>query len=222
MTTLDSHALEYIRIMNSNEELHEDLLPYVEEGEFGQMLRHPLIYEVPWIFSKGMANRRYEEKLKMVKKAIDSKNWTQYVWLHERPYRIDAFAEIKHLLDDKEYWQLLGSIWIDTENGWANLTKWKKLFSSKKPFRNYLMDEDEQIVLQGLEDTVMVYRGCDQGVNEKGLSWTLDKSKAEFFAKRFSKEGKKGIVLERQIPKSSIVAVFTGRGESEVIWEETK
>jgi hypothetical protein len=56
-------------------------------------------------------------------------------------------------------------------------------------------------------------------LNENGLSWTLDKSKAEFFANRF---GKKGIILERKIPKSEIVALLTVRGETEVIWEEKK
>jgi hypothetical protein len=58
-----------------------------------------------------------------------------------------------------------------------------------------------------------------KGLNEDGLSWTLDKAKAEFFANRFSKGG---IILEREIPKSDIIAVLTGRGESEVICEVKK
>jgi hypothetical protein len=214
MTTLDSHALEYIKLMNSNEELHEDLLPYVEEGEFGQMLRHPLVYEVPWIFSKGMANRRYEEKIKMVEKAIDSKNWKQYVWLHERPYRLEAFAQIENLLNDVEYWNLLGSIWTDTENGWANLKQWKKFFKSKRTSRNYLMDSEELKILDNLPKSVTIYRGCQKDVNENGISWTLDKDRAEWFATRFKQEG---LVLEKTILKRDIIAVFTGRSESEVV-----
>ena len=207
-------AQEWAKLMASSEELHPDLLPYVEESEFGKMLRHPLHYEVPWIFSNAMANRRYEEKLKMVQKAIDSQNWKQYVWLHERPYRVDAFKEIQELLEDSEYWHLLGQIWTDTENGWANLEDWKKLFSSRRPKRSYLMDWDEQMALDSLADRVTIYRGCQKGLNENGISWTLKRDKAEWFATRFGKDGK---VLEMRINKSRILAVFTGRNEFEVV-----
>ena len=82
-----------------------------------------------------------------------------------------------------------------------------------------MMDEEDDNILRSLPELVTIYRGCQKGINENGLSWSLDKSKAEFFANRF---GKKGIILERTVSKNDIVAVLTGRGESEVIWEETK
>jgi len=214
MSTEQEQLMEYAKLMTTHEELHEDLKPYVEQGEFGPMLRHPLHYEVPWIFSNAMANRRYEEKLKMVQKAIDSQNWKQYVWLHERPYRVDAFKEIQELLEDSEYWHLLGQIWTDTENGWANLEDWKKLFSSKRSKRSYLMDWDEQMAYESLSDTVTVYRGCQPGLNENGISWTLNYDKAQWFATRL---GKDGVVLEKQVTKRDIVAVFTGRNEFEAV-----
>lgn len=206
--------LEYAKLMTSDEELHEDLLPYVEEGEFGRMLRHPLIYEVPCIFAPAMTNRRYEEKLKMVKKAIEEENWERYVWLHERPYRLSAFAEVVEHLDDNRYWKLLGSLWVDTENGWAHLNQWRRFFSSNREGRENLMDEDEQLALDSLADTVTVYRGCERGLNEDGISWTLKREKAEWFATRFKKDG---VVLEKQVQKEDIIAVFTGRNEFEVI-----
>ena len=195
------------------QELHDDLKPYVEESSFGLMLRHPLVYQVPLGIS-GYANLYYEQKLKDVGKAIESGNFESYVWLHERPYRLEAFGKIAVSLDDKQYWTLLGKIWVDTENGWANLAQWKKFFSSKRGDRNYLMDWDEQMALDSLADIVTVYRGCQRGLNEDGISWTLKKDKAEWFATRFGKEGK---VLEMRINKSKIVAVFTGRNEFEVV-----
>jgi hypothetical protein len=82
-----------------------------------------------------------------------------------------------------------------------------------------MMDEEDDNILRSLPELVTIYRGCQEFLNEDGLSWTLNKSKAEFFANRF---GKKGIILERTISKNDIVAVLTGRGESEVIWEEKK
>jgi hypothetical protein len=195
------------------QELHDDLKPYVEESSFGQMLRHPLVYQVP-LGITGYANLYYEQKLKDVKEALDGKKYQTYVWLHERPYRIEAFSEIEHLLDDKEYWKLLGEIWVDTENAWANLKLWKKFFNSKRAFREYLMDEEEQSLYKSLGDIETVYRGCQKGINEDGISWTLKKDKAQWFATRFGKEGK---VLEMRINKEKIVAVFTGRNEYEVV-----
>ena len=81
------------------------------------------------------------------------------------------------------------------------------------------MDESEIQLLNSLPELVTIYRGCVKGLNEDGLSWTLDKAKAKFFANRFSKDG---IILEREIPKSDIIAVLLGRGESEVICEVKK
>ena len=107
-------------------------------------------------------------------------------------------------------------------NGSANAfyeQKIKELLSANRPSRHYLMDESEVQLLNSLPEFVKIYRGCQKGLNENGLSWTLNKEKAKFFANRFSKEG---IILEREIPKLDIIAVLTGRGESEVIWEETK
>ena len=211
-------VLEYAKVMASTEELHPDLQPYLEEGAIGLQLRHPLVYLVP-LWSNGHANALYEHKVKGVKDALANNKYSSYIFLHERPYRLDAFTLIQSKLSDTQYWSLLSEIWTDTENQWQGLNKWKQLLSSNRPSRHYLMNEEEFNLLQSLPDEVTIYRGCQAGINENGLSWTLNKKKAEFFAKRFSKEG---IILERKIPKSNIIAFLNGRGESEVIWEETK
>jgi hypothetical protein len=206
-------------IAEHSEPLNPALVPYLETSDAGwAMLRHPLVYQVPF-FSNGSANAYYEQKRKASEQALEKKNYKQFVWLFERPYRVEAFIKIADKLSDTDYWRLLSDIWIDTENQYAYLKEWKKLLSSKRPNRHYMMEEEEDNILRSLADEVTVYRGCQKGLNEDGLSWSLDKSKAKFFANRF---GKKGIILERKIPKSDIVAVLLGRGESEVIWEEKK
>ena len=196
------------------EPLHSDLLPYLEEGVLGKQLRHPLVYQVP-LWANGHANAYYLQKQEAVKKALAEKNYNSYVYLHERPYRLEAFVKIANKLTDTKYWTLLGSIWTDTENQWQNHEVWKTLLSSERSNRQYLSGEAGDNLLRSLPEEVTIYRGCQPGLNENGLSWTLDKSKAEFFANRF---GKKGIILERKIPKSEIVALLTVRGETEVIW----
>jgi hypothetical protein len=206
-------------IAEQNETLHPDLVPYLEQSSEGwMMLRHPLVYQVPF-FSNGSANAYYEQKRIAVEKATADKNYKQFVWLFERPYRVEAFIKIADKLSDTDYWRLLSDVWIDTENQYAYLNEWKKLLASKRPNRHYMMGEEEDNIFRSLSNQVTIYRGCQKGLNEDGLSWTLDKSKAKFFANRF---GKKGIILERKVPKSDIMAVLLGRGESEVICEVKK
>jgi hypothetical protein len=91
------------------------------------------------------------------------------------------------------------------------------LLSSNRSSRHYLMGEDEDNLLRSLPEKVTIYRGCQKRINEDGLSWSLDKSIAKFFANRF---GKKGIILKKTVSKKDIVALLTGRGESEVIFLE--
>lgn len=204
------------------EELHPDLEDYYDEdGVAGfPALRHPLVYSVP-LFSNGQANRIYELKLKQTREARLQKKYERWVFLHERPYRLEAFGEICHNLKDTEYWGILGSIWTDTENQWQNLLVWKGALSSTRPFRHYLMDEKEDQALRSLPEFVTVYRGCVEKLNENGLSWTLSKEKAQWFAGRFTHKGE-GKVLEKIVPKSEIIALFLGRNESEIVLEVKK
>jgi hypothetical protein len=214
MTTVESIFADLVE--GNKVPLNPDLLPYLEEGVLGRQLRHPLVYQIP-LWSNAHANGYYEQKVQAVKDALANKKYSSYIFLHERPYRLDAFTLIQSKLTDTQYWKLLSEIWTDTENQWQGLAKLKKLLASPRPNRHYLMNEEEFNLLQSLPDEVTIYRGCQPGINENGLSWTTDKAKAEFFAKRFSKEG---IILEKTISKSDIIALLTGRGESEVIYEE--
>ena len=88
------------------------------------------------------------------------------------------------------------------------------LFRSVSP--EFLMDEEERTAHQALEDTVTVYRGVTpyNAKNIRALSWTLDRKTADRFAHRF---GEDGTVYEAQIRKEHILALFTGRNESEAI-----
>lgn len=206
--------------MRNDIPLDDDLLPYYEPHALNGMgsLRHPLVYQVPFR-ANGLANEQLRMKKAQLESAVKAKNWSQVVWLHERPYRVDALWEIRRHLPDAEYWKIVGSAWVDTENAWANLDKWRALFGSPRPKRENLMDWDEQMAYESLAPVVTIYRGCQQGLNEDGLSWTLNKSVAERFANRLNKDG---IVLEREVEKSDIIAVFTGRNEFEVIIGTTK
>ena len=82
---------------------------------------------------------------------------------------------------------------------------------------NTLMNEKEREVLKNLPDVVKAYRGVPfSAKSKKGLSWTLSLDVAEIFSKRI-KETQSGVVLEKDIPKSSILAYLNARQEEELI-----
>jgi hypothetical protein len=197
---------------DQNAKLNPELQQFLTDTPIGQYIKHPLVFQ-PFI-STTIANQQLEQKYNQIRKALDTKNFNQFIFLHERPYRLLAFVDIKRNLNNKNYWKLLSNIWTDTENSYQDLETWRKLFQSKRNHKENLMDEQELETLESLDNELVVYRGCVKNLNENGLSWTLDKNQAKWFANRFEKDG---VVLEKQISKKSIVAYFNGRNEEEVI-----
>ena len=129
-----------------------------------------------------------------------------------------ALKYASHHLSKKDFSQILADAWIRSENpnDDPNLPQSKLLsmFQSAEP--KHLMSQDELNTLDELDATVTIYRGVTSfnGKNVKALSWTLDRSVAEWFASRFDEDG---TVYQAQIDKSHIYAYFDGRNESEVI-----
>ncbi len=146
--------------------------------------------------------------------ALNDADYSRYIFLHKKVHRTQAFKAISHELPDKAYWRLVSDLWLSTENIWQNLEDWKDLLTSLRSRREVMMNEVEQEYFANLKYTLTIYRGCTEGLNEGGLSWTLDRSVAETYA---SQLGEKGFVLERKINKPEIVAFLNRRGESEVI-----
>src|SRR5690606_31998066 len=107
-------------------------------------------------------NKHYECKLKMLDDAKKEGDWESYVFLHERPYRAEAFGEIVEELDDKRYWELLGIIFVDSENVFEN--DLGSYLLSGRSHREYLMNEEERSFLADLPERNKIYRG-HQGIN---------------------------------------------------------
>lgn len=192
-------------------DLHPDLAPYIVATTFGDILKHPLVFQwgIATPAMKGMANAQYEAKRQAVEQARDECDWHSYVALHERPYRIAALAEVPRTAED--YWQMVSLWWVDTEYPSLIMADWLAILAD--PQARAMMDEDEQAVFEGLPEAVVVYRGVGEGGIDNGLSWTLKRTCAEWFAARFGT----GHVVERTVPKADIVAYVNRRNEQEVI-----
>lgn len=202
-------------LMERKEDLCPELERYYSEGYMFPSVRHPLLYSVPHSPQQNaMCNHRIKLLLQEREDKIVAEDWEGYVWMHEKPYRLEAFCDIMRKLKSKQYWEILGEVWINSENIWQNKQRWFKLLSSKAFDRQYFMSKEDAKFLEKLPNTVTVYRGFVPEQNHDGFSYTLSKNKAIWFSNRFNKKGK---VLTRTVKREEIFAYMSGRGEQEVI-----
>ena len=204
------------------EDLHPDLEKHIDpEGPLGAFLQHPLVFFAAYdpIFNAHV-NKLYLQKKKQANKARKDKNWNRFIWLHERPYRLDAYMDICKNMKPAEYWTILRDIWIDAEFPGVNQKVWLHLFMRKHPDRRKLMTGKERRVLGTLPKEEMdIYRGYYGDEHQEGMSWTTSYDKASWFAKRFAGDDKnrEPLVAEAVCNKKDVIAYFNGRKENEIL-----
>ena len=223
-----SDQLTKLAEMFGPEELHEDLRPYVQAEEHWTTLKHPLVYQVPYHEALNrQSNLMYAHKLEALAAAQDADNFAKVVWLHERPYRVDAFLDQAWQMGDQEFWELAGQIWVDTENCWQNFGAWREIFEADRDGREYLMDETERDALQKLPARLTVYRGFTSPDERPeahyknnrlhSFSWSLERDRALFFAKRYANNTNLGYVAVATVKRDDVIAHFLGRSEDEIV-----
>lgn len=204
------------------EELNPELAQHLTNtgGKYDwPMLHHPLVVSVPYHEQMNkIHNNTLRHKKKWLAEQEQAKNWDSAIYTHERPYRLQAFLKYARHMTDKEYWENLASIWIDSEGPGVNKRVWMDLFNSPRTGREFLMDEEERKFYQGLPDVITVYRGCNKK-DKTGMSWTLSKDTAKWFSKRLLQQGE---VYEAQINKADVYAYFNSRHEQEILLNPKK
>ncbi|MDX6648161.1 MAG: hypothetical protein QOJ97_112 [Solirubrobacteraceae bacterium] len=100
----------------------------------------------------------------------------------------DAPARLERLaprMTDREYWSLLGALWVATDVPHMHLRVWRRLFHARRPGRRHLMTAAELDLLQGLSEPVTLHRGFSMHTGQNGLAWTPDEELARAFAERW-------------------------------------
>ena len=205
----------FSKLLKKKEDLDPELEKYLyKDARLGDMIKHPLVFSIMHSsVMNSIINRQLKQKKAALEQAVNSKNFESVIFLHEKPYRLNAFLDVMTSMTDKEYWKLLGEVWTNSENVWQSLQTWKILFNSSRSGKNNIMTAEELKVFKKLPNKVTAYRGYTPK-NKNGLSYSLDKKTAEWFANRFHENGK---VKTIEVPKSKIIAYFSGRNEEEVI-----
>jgi hypothetical protein len=216
-------------LFSKTEELHEDLVPFLQQSILGLGIYHPLVHQpihTPQL--NATVNACYLMKKQRIKECEEKSDWSTYVFMHERPYRMDALKLIKNKLSENEFWKLFGSVWIDSENIWQNLPFIRSTLANIDDIcgvQQSLMNNAEMDFLKSIPEYIVLWRGHSPGYNKqqnnkKGFSWTFSYWRARWFAQRFSKNN--SFVTKATFHKKDIIAILLGRNEMEAIVDYEK
>jgi hypothetical protein len=207
---------ELMALFQKEEPLCNELLAYYcNDGRF-PVVQHPLVYSVPHSNQmNAMLNFQYKIRQEEMLKKLADEDWEGYVFIHEKPFRLNAFLIIADSIQsDGRYWELLGEIWVNSENIWQNLREWRGCLKSKRLNQHLFMSIEDFETFRILPEELTIYRGYGCEANMSGMSYTLILDKALWFAQRF---GQNGGVLKKQIKKEDAFAYMNSRGEQEII-----
>src|SRR5215471_4496545 len=136
-----------------------ELRPYfMDDG----LLHHPIIVEmISHCDEANRANDRYRSKNeRLMELRTDPGDGREYVFLHERPYRVGALQRIGSQLKNAiHYWKLVGEVWTDSENIRQHFAGWQRVWSASRPHKQECMSLEEQVSLEGMPALFQVWRG---------------------------------------------------------------
>lgn len=192
-----------------------------------EAIQHPLVYAVPYMpgMEDGRLNGMLRQKKKVIAEYEAEGNFSAIISVvYERAYRLDALLRYaERIEDDCNFWDTVGGVWTDSENIHQSYDEWQDILHTLRPRRECIMDEDEREALAALPDTLKVYRGVRALDGDydglEGFSWTLDRSQAVWFARRWAgvNDGETAVVYTGKVAKADVIAYFSGRGEKEIV-----
>jgi len=122
-----------------------------------------------------------------------------------------------------EYWQAVAWTWANSENIHQNRRRWRwAIWLADEPERTAVMEEEEHAALVALPDQIVVWRGTRHVKSARGMSWTVDRGKATWFARRFEIRRTKPLLVRGRVTKADVLAYFSGRNESEIVSTRVK
>lgn len=139
--------------------------------------------------------------------------------------KFQIFLSLKPLLKGKLYWETLREVYTMSDDLFIYRNDLRLAFMSEEENRESLMSKKERTVLNILPDKVKIYRGVTTDeIDSKcfGLSWSLKKEVAEFFAfkyrRNYDSSSSLKTVIEMEVDKNEIIAYFHDREEEEIIY----
>jgi len=199
------------------------------------LFRHPLYYDVTMMGTELEIQRALisvAKKSELVEQCNKEERFSSVIFLHERPWRLNAFIRfgpgfLEHPTPRKlrTYWKLFGEIWTDSENHWQALDDWKgllRVLDSRPIMTRHVMLPEERAWLKELQEggeNIELFRGVNpdhETTRNPGISWTTNLETARWFSSRLSRKDRPS-VFKTTVPTDQLLLAFTRRNESELV-----
>ena len=126
------------------------------------------------------------------------------------PYKMLWFSAVApYISDPEEYAGLLKTCWTMEE--WPSRDANVPMDEMVRLFE---MADRSLLVPDWFPESMRVYRGVNRGGSPYGMSWTVARDIARWFADRFDGDGD---VYELEVPRENVLAYIEERGENEVV-----
>lgn len=155
-------------------------------------------------------------------RALEAKDWQRFIFLRPPEWWLPLLETHAPAMPDAVFWSLLFRIYSSYDTtAWARV-HFERLFQDARPGRHAAMSLASHELFDSLPDELPVRRGY-AGPHWRGLSWTLSRGVAKFFALRaWERSCDAGTPLRPAIvcgtvSKSDIVTIITAFDEYEIV-----
>lgn len=188
------------------------------------IISHP-VFDTIYIYDeydKKILNISIKEELSRANeiyynKINQCKNITECFNIIRKPYYLVFLKYIKPYLSISDFSELLGFAWIHAENPNSDINvpiaEIEKWFMESDKIK--LMTINEYDMYNNLPEVIEVYRGIGEKTNIHGMSWSIQKNTAKWFAERFRSD--KPYIIQGTANKKNIMAFFARSNEDELV-----
>lgn len=136
----------------------------------------------------------------------------EHAWPHDRP---GVLAELHGKLAPHRWIRLVGEFWTRCDGDRQALSKLMRGFEDWGPL---MTAPRERVLWSGLPEQLVLWRGCYKGLNEDGLSYSVDVEGARLYPLlgRFKRSDAEAVLLRAVIDRSQC-AVKVDSGVMELL-----
>jgi hypothetical protein len=119
-------------------------------------------------------------------------------------------------ISGEDFAQVLGTEWRMDDNPSRHTAKWLELFRfAHGALGHPLVDSSGEPLPEG--DVLEAWRGVSVVAGGRGMSWTLSRDRAIWFANRWLVDGESPHLFRTEVQRENVLAFFVSREEVEVI-----
>lgn len=141
----------------------------------------------------------------------------------------EGYLDIENNINKKLRAYALITAYISADNTYMWRKEVKNAFRKIDAPQNFIMNQDELLILESLPDKVTIYRGMTEKERKSGdfgVGWTLDKKIADFFAYTYNRNSSTAhlakTVHSLVIHKKNIITFSNERNERTVFYVHKK